>query len=117
MLILLTLYLFVSCFSAFVGHDTSSHLLRIPSFDSVKNFYNLSLTIPSFLVLHVLNTSAHGSCKRANDWISEAKYPVITRDTADASSTPVVLGKIKRIKSMQPKPLEEEIAKSLGNWV
>ncbi|CAI8024599.1 Microcephalin [Geodia barretti] len=53
------------------------------------------------------------ACKRANDWISEAKYPVITRDTADASSTPVVLGKIKRIKSMQPKPLEEEIAKSL----
>ena len=53
-------------------------------------------------------------CKRANDWISEAKYPVITRDTTDASTTPVVLGKIKRIKSMQPKPLEEEIAKSLG---
>ena len=63
-----------------------------------------------------------GSCKRANDWISEAKYPVITRDSTggtctEAGGTPVVLGKIKRIKSMQPKPLEEEIAKSLGEHV
>ena len=58
--------------------------------------------------------SLNCSCKRANDWISEAKYPVITRDTSDPTSTPVVLGKIKRIKSMQPKPLEEEISKSLG---
>ena len=30
------------------------------------------------------------------------------------SDSPVVLGKIKRIKSMQPKPLEDEITKSLG---
>ena len=28
-----------------------------------------------------------------------------------------MLGKIKRIKSLQPKPLEEEIARSLGVWV
>ncbi len=41
--------------------------------------------------------------------MSEAKYPVLC-----GSDSPVVLGKIKRIKSMQPKPLEDEITKSLG---
>jgi hypothetical protein len=41
--------------------------------------------------------------------VSEAKYPVLC-----GSDSPVVLGKIKRIKSMQPKPLEDEITKSLG---
>ena len=51
------------------------------------------------------------SSKRANDRVSEAKYPVLCKDGTDS---PVVLGKIKRIKSMQPKPLEEEITKSLG---
>ena len=44
---------------------------------------------------------------------------MITRDSSGTAGlteggTPVVLGKIKRVKSMQPKPLEEEIAKSLG---
>ena len=49
-------------------------------------------------------------CKRVNDRVSEAKYPVISNE----GGTPVVLGKIKRVKSMQPKPLEEEVAKSVG---
>ena len=49
------------------------------------------------------------SSKRANDRVSEAKYPVLC-----GGDSPVVLGKIKRIKSMQPKPLEDEITKSLG---
>ena len=50
-------------------------------------------------------------CKRANDRVSEAKYPVLNKDGSDS---PVVLGRIKRIKSMQPKPLVEEITRSLG---
>ena len=67
--------------------------------------------------VHVHVSSFPHSCKRANDWISEAKYPVITCDSNGGAlrrGTPVVLGKIKRIKSMQPKPLDEEIARSLG---
>ena len=51
-------------------------------------------------------------CKRANDRVSEAKYPVLSREGAGGS--PVVLGRIKRFKSLQPKPLEVEIARSLG---
>ena len=51
------------------------------------------------------------SCKRANDRVSEAKYPAIVNEL---TGSPVVLGKLKRIKSMQPKPLEEEVARSLG---
>ena len=35
----------------------------------------------------------------------------------EGSGTPIVLGKIKRIKSLQPKSLEEEVARSLGVWV
>ena len=50
------------------------------------------------------------ACRRANDRVSEPKYPVLCRE---GSGTPIVLGKIKRIKSLQPKPLEEEVARSL----
>ena len=62
----------------------------------------------------VLFSSLSCSCRRANDRVSEPKYPVLCRE---GSGTPVVLGKIKRIKSLQPKPLEEEVARSLGVWV
>ena len=48
-----------------------------------------------------------------NDRISEAKYPVIPGDKNTTSS--VVLGKLKRLKSMQPKPIDEdEISRSVG---
>ncbi|XP_064382263.1 microcephalin-like isoform X2 [Halichondria panicea] len=50
------------------------------------------------------------ACKRANDRVSEAKYPVLCKDGSDS---PMVLGRIKRMKSMQPKPLVEEITRSL----
>ena len=56
-------------------------------------------------------SSLSHSCRRANDRVSEPKYPVLCRE---GSGTPIVLGKIKRIKSLQPKPLEEEVARSLG---
>ena len=46
--------------------------------------------------------------------MSEAKYPVLCKDGSDS---PVVLGKIKRIKSMQPKELEVEITRSLGIYM
>ena len=42
--------------------------------------------------------------------MSEAKYPVIS----EGAESPVVLGRIKRMKSMQPKPFDEEIARSVG---
>ena len=61
--------------------------------------------------IYVLFSSLSCSCRRANDRVSEPKYPVLCRE---GSGTPVVLGKIKRIKSLQPKPLEEEVARSLG---
>ena len=53
-------------------------------------------------------------CKRANDRVSEVKYPMLCWEGSDS---PLVLGKLKRIKSLQPKPLEEEIARSLGGCV
>ena len=47
-----------------------------------------------------------------NDRISEAKYPVIP---GDKNTSAVVLGKLKRLKSMQPKPIDEdEISRSIG---
>ena len=64
--------------------------------------------------IYVLFSSLSCSCRRANDRVSEPKYPMLCRE---GSGTPVVLGKIKRIKSLQPKPLEEEVARSLGVWV
>ena len=54
------------------------------------------------------------SCKRCNERVSEAKYPVTSKDIN--GGTPVVLGKIKRVKSMQPKPFEEQVARSLGKY-
>ncbi|KAL5457097.1 hypothetical protein EMCRGX_G034336 [Ephydatia muelleri] len=62
------------------------------------------------LGLFVVSVLWVDACKRANDRVSEAKYPAIVNDL---TGSPVVLGKLKRIKSMQPKPLEEEVAKSL----
>ena len=51
------------------------------------------------------------SCNRCNERVSEAKYPVILEGT----ESPVVLGRVKRMRSMQPKPFEEdEIARSVG---
>ena len=58
---------------------------------------------------YIVISNVSYSSKRAHDRVSEAKYPVLC-----GSDSPVVLGKIKRIKSMQPKPLEDEITKSLG---
>ena len=52
----------------------------------------------------------YNSCKRCNERVSEAKYPVIS----EGMESPVVLGRIKRMRSMQPKPFEEEIARSVG---
>ncbi|XP_003391259.1 PREDICTED: microcephalin-like, partial [Amphimedon queenslandica] len=49
------------------------------------------------------------ACKRCNERVSEAKYPVIS----EGVESPVILGRIKRMKSMQPKPFEEEIARSV----
>ena len=51
------------------------------------------------------------SCKRCSERVSEAKYPVLGQEEY---GTPVVLGRIKRIKSMQPKPFEEQVARLLG---
>ena len=87
-----------------------------------KSLYTLYTYMYSVHVNVHVHCTFFFSCKRANDWISEAKYPVITRDSSETAGptgggTPVVLGKIKRVKSMQPKPLEEEIAKSLGEWI
>ena len=46
---------------------------------------------------------------------------MVTKETGieeGVSTTPVVLGKIKRIKSMQPKPFaEEDVLKSVGKSV
>ena len=47
---------------------------------------------------------SHYSCVSSNNIAPEGKYPAIF----DENSDPVVLGKIKRIKSMQPKSLDEE---------
>ena len=45
--------------------------------------------------------------------MSEAKYPVVSK----ATDSPTVLGKLKRYKSMQPKPIDEgEISRSVGGW-
>ncbi|XP_065898907.1 microcephalin-like isoform X2 [Dysidea avara] len=50
------------------------------------------------------------ACVSSNNIAPEGKYPAIF----DENSDPVVLGKIKRIKSMQPKSLdEEEITRSV----
>lgn len=45
--------------------------------------------------------------------MSEAKFPVVSK----ATDSPTVLGKLKRYKSMQPKPIDEaEITRSVGRW-
>ena len=52
---------------------------------------------------------------RCNERISEAKYPVTSVENERMGPrTPIVLGRIKRVKSMQPKPFEEEVARSVG---
>ena len=44
------------------------------------------------------------SCVSSHEYAPEGKYPAIF----DENSVPVILGKIKRIKSMQPKSFDEE---------
>ena len=51
--------------------------------------------------VHILFTLC--SCISAHEIAPERKYPPIYEN-----SDPVILGKIKRIKSMQPKSLDEE---------
>ena len=50
-----------------------------------------------------------------DDRISEAKYPVVSGEKKECA---LVLGKLKRLKSMQPKPIDEEqITKSVGQFI
>jgi len=53
------------------------------------------------------------SCISAHEIAPEGKYPAIF----DQNSDPVVLGKIKRIKSMQPKSFDEEEIARNGNYI
>ena len=53
------------------------------------------------------------SCISSHDIAPEGKYPAIFDD----NSNPIILGKIKRIKSMQPKSLDEEEITRSGNCV
>ncbi|XP_062507282.1 microcephalin-like isoform X2 [Corticium candelabrum] len=48
------------------------------------------------------------SCRQTGEIASEAKYPVIYNE-----STPVILGKLKRMKSMQPKSFDEQLSRSI----
>lgn len=52
------------------------------------------------------------SCISAHEIAPEGKYPPIYEN-----SDPVILGKIKRIKSMQPKSLDEEGITKSGTYV
>jgi len=70
--------------------------------------FEIEICMHTFICLYSLYSS-HNSCVSSNDIAPEGKYPAIF----DENSDPVVLGKIKRIKSMQPKSLDEdEITKS-----
>lgn len=53
------------------------------------------------------------SCVSAHDIAPEGKYPAIFDD----NSNPIILGKIKRIKSMQPKSLDEEEITRSGKYI
>lgn len=50
-------------------------------------------------------------CKQSNVRVSEAKYPI--REGGDGRS-PIVLGRMKRTRSMQPKPFEKKVMRSVG---
>jgi microcephalin len=62
--------------------------------------------------IFIVNPLWLDSCKRCNERVSEAKYPVIGDG---GPGTPVMLGRLKRMKSLQPKPFEESVARSVGN--
>ena len=51
--------------------------------------------------------SCRVGCKR----VSEDLFPVITPDN---NLTPLVVGRLKRTKSMQPKAFEEDVKNSAG---
>ena len=73
--------------------------------------FEIEMHMDTFICLYPACSlySSHNSCVSSNEIAPEGKYPAIF----DENSDPVVLGKIKRIKSMQPKSLDEdEITKS-----
>ena len=61
----------------------------------------------------ILGVYTFFSCVSAHDIAPEGKYPAIFDD----NSNPIILGKIKRIKSMQPKSLDEEEITRSGKYI
>ena len=51
------------------------------------------------------------SCRQSGKRVSEDLFPVID---AEEIGTPLIIGKLKRTKSMQPKAFEEDVRNSAG---
>ena len=53
------------------------------------------------------------SCRQSGKRVSEDLFPVISPEEA---ATPLLVGRLKRTKSMQPKAFEEDVQNSAGNF-
>ncbi|CAH1772307.1 unnamed protein product [Owenia fusiformis] len=59
--------------------------------------------------MHLVNVLWVDSCKQNQEHVSEGLFPVIL---PNENNSPLIIGKLKKSKSMQPKDFDEEVANS-----
>ena len=61
--------------------------------------------------IHLVSVLWVESCRQSGKRVSEDLFPVVVPEQA---VTPLVVGRLKRTKSMQPKAFEEDVQNSAG---
>lgn len=61
--------------------------------------------------IHVVSVLWVESCRQSSKCVSEDLFPVVVPEQA---VTPLMVGRLKRTKSMQPKAFEEDVQNSAG---
>ena len=62
--------------------------------------------------IHLVSVLWVESCRQSEKHVSEDLFPVVVPEVA---ATPLMVGRFKRTKSMQPKAFEDDVQNSAGN--